>query len=103
MPLIGGMKLESLSFGYKRLGSDYKSWNFTLYASNPKSFLLQFLNHVTTASDNGLTSMARTFEPKFQEALQTSESTLKPAYKLHIILVERTLKRNTDQEKAKRG
>lgn len=95
------MKLESLSFGYKRLGSDYKSWNFTLYASNPKSFLSQFLNHATTASDNGLTSMAFTFKPKFQEALQTSKLAPKPAYKLHVILLEKTLERNTNQEKAK--
>lgn len=92
-------KPESLSFGYIRPEHDNGSWSFTLYASDTESFLSQFFNHVTIASNKGLASIVCTIKPEFEKALQNSEWALKPAYKLHVILLEKTMEKNPNQKK----
>jgi RimJ/RimL family protein N-acetyltransferase len=62
-------KIDSLSFGSSGQGSNRPWWNFTVCAADSHGFISQLSHNLTLASKHGLSSIACTFETRFEKTL----------------------------------
>lgn len=63
-------RMDSLSFSHAGEGLNQSWWNFTTYATDLHGFLSQFSCNVAMALKRGSTSIACTFETRFEKALR---------------------------------
>lgn len=84
-------KLTAFSFGHLRPESDQGRWSFTVYASDPDSFLRHFHHHINTALDTGLKATVCTCQTQFESTLKELEELPKHRWKIQLILFEKQM------------
>lgn len=95
-----GTKLQALSFGHTRPGSERGSWSFTVYASDEDSFLSHFCHHMNTALGKDLSSMACTCQTRFAAVLKERKDLPKSRYNIQLVLLEKQVRQNTQAQPA---
>jgi N-acetylglutamate synthase-like GNAT family acetyltransferase len=84
-------KLDSMSFGHSRQDLE-KTYGFTVYASDSKSFLAQLSFNMKRALEAGSDSVMSTFEREFEETLGQVDFGCEEQDKGHLVLVEKQVK-----------
>jgi len=84
-------KIDSLSFGHVR-EEPSSTWSFTTYANDSLGFLSQLHHNVAIALNNGLTSIACTYETKFVKTLDEMYSGSEERDETRLVLLEKKMR-----------
>lgn len=93
-----GAKLQALSFGHIRPGSERGSWSFTVYAADEDSFLTHYFHHMNTALSRGLDSMTCSCQTQFAAVLKERKDLPKPRYNIQLVLLEKQIRQNAEAQ-----
>jgi N-acetylglutamate synthase-like GNAT family acetyltransferase len=85
-------KLDSLSISSSERELDEEYWGFTAYAVDSTGFLAQFSYNAAIASKHGLSSIACTFETKFEKVLDGLGVKSEDHHRTHLILLEKQMR-----------
>jgi len=86
-------RLDSFSIGPSGKETDESYWGFTVYAVDSSGFLAQVSRNVAIALKRRIGSIACTFEPRFEKALDAVGLKSGEDHKTHLILLEKRLHR----------
>jgi len=84
-------KLDSYSFGKLRSESKESMWSFTIYANQNDGFISHLSHQITLASRNQQKAIMCIYETKFEKALHDLEWQSNEHWKMHLVLVEKTM------------
>jgi hypothetical protein len=84
-------KLDSLSLGRRGQEPNEPFWGFTVYATESCGFLSQLSHNAAKALENGLDSIACTFETRFEKTVDGLDLGSGEHEKTHVVLLEKAL------------
>jgi N-acetylglutamate synthase-like GNAT family acetyltransferase len=84
-------RVDSFSFGHRRQGPNSSPWSFTAYASDSAGFLSQMSHNLALALKRGLSSVACTFETRFEKALNDVNLGSEEREGTHLVLFEKRI------------
>ena len=90
---LKGRELDSLSISSSEQEPNDSYWGFTAYAVDLSGFLAQFSHNVAMALKHRISSIACTFETKFEKALDAVGLKSEEDHKTHLILLEKRIRR----------
>ena len=90
---LKGGRLDSLSISPSGKEPNESYWGFAAYAVDSSGFLGQFSHNVAIALKHGVSSVACTFETKFEKTLDEVELKSEEDHKTHLILLEKLMHR----------
>jgi N-acetylglutamate synthase-like GNAT family acetyltransferase len=83
-------KVDSLSFGHVRQEPD-RTWSFTIYASDSDGFLCQLSRNQATALRKGFSSIACTYETRFEKVLNELDLGSEEYHGTRLVLLEKKM------------
>jgi N-acetylglutamate synthase-like GNAT family acetyltransferase len=81
-------KVDSLSLGRRGQEPNEPFWDFTIYATDSCGFLSQLSHNVAMALKSGPSSIACTFETRFEKTLNEVDLGSEEHQKTHVVLLE---------------
>jgi N-acetylglutamate synthase-like GNAT family acetyltransferase len=84
-------RVDSLSLGRRGQEPNEPFWSFTIYATDSFGFLSQLSHNVATALKSGLSSIACTFETRFEKTVDTLKLGSEEHEKTHLVLLEKQM------------
>jgi N-acetylglutamate synthase-like GNAT family acetyltransferase len=84
-------RVGSLSLGRRGQEPNEPFWSFTIYATDSYGFLSQLSHNVATALKSGPSSIAGTFETRFEKTLNDVDLGSEEHQKTHVVLLEKQL------------